>query len=62
MSLTMHKMSGIYRLLIVIILLKIYFNTFLNYAQNSDILIQQYNIGPALDDIYSRWTFSLEHT
>lgn len=59
MSLMMHKMSGIYRLLIVIILLKIYFNTFLNYAQNSDILIQQYNIGPALDDIYSRWTFSL---
>lgn len=53
------KMSGICHPLIVIILLKIYFNTFSNYAQNSDILIQQYNIGPALDDVYSRWTVSL---
>ena len=53
------KMSGICHPLIVIILFKIYFNTFSNYAQNSDILIQQYNIGPALDDVYSRWTVSL---
>ena len=52
-------MSGINRLLIVIILIRIYFTTFFNHAQNSDLLIQQYNIGPALDDIYSKWTISL---
>ena len=59
MSLMILKMSRIYRLLIVIILFKIYFTTFLNYAQNSDILIQQYNIGPALEDVYSKWTIYL---
>ena len=52
-------MSGINRLLIVIILIRIYFTTFYNHAQNSDLLIQQYNIGPALDDVYSTWTISL---
>ena len=53
------KMSRIYHFLIIIILIRIYFTTFFNYAQNSDLLIQQYNIGPALDDIYSKWTISL---
>ena len=52
-------MSGINRLLIVIILIRIYFTTFFNHAQNSDLLIQQYNIGPALEDVYSTWTISL---
>ncbi len=59
MSFIVLKMSGIYRSLIVIILIKIYFTTYFNYSQNSDLLIQQYNIGPALDDVYSRWAISI---
>ena len=29
--------------------------SFLTFAQGENLLIQQYNKGPALDDVYSRW-------
>ena len=32
------------------------FTSFLTFAQGENLLIQQYNKGPALDDVYSRWT------
>ena len=30
--------------------------SFLTFAQGENLLIQQYNKGPALDDVYSRWS------
>ena len=33
--------------------------SFLTFAQGENLLIQQYNKGPALDDVYSRWTIYL---
>ena len=35
------------------------FTSFLTFAQGENLLIQQYNKGPALDDVYSRWTIYL---
>jgi hypothetical protein len=34
-------------------------SSFLTFAQGENLLIQQYNKGPALDDVYSRWTIYL---
>ena len=34
-------------------------SSFLTFAQSENLLIQQYNKGPALDDVYSRWTIYL---
>ena len=51
-------MSHIYRPLTFIIFFKIFFFIESTFAQNGDLLVQQYNIGPALDDVYSKWTIS----
>ena len=34
-------------------------SSFLTFAQGENLLIQQYNKGPALADVYSRWTIYL---
>ena len=35
------------------------FTSFLTFAQGENLLIQQYNKGPVLDDVYSRWSIYL---
>ena len=35
------------------------FTSFLTFSQSENLLIQQYNKGPALNDVYSRWTIYL---
>ena len=32
------------------------FTSFLTFSQSENLLIQQYNKGPALDDVYSKWS------
>jgi len=34
-------------------------SSFLTFAQGENLLIQQYNKGPVLDDVYSRWSIYL---
>ena len=35
------------------------FTSLLSFAQGENLLIQQYNKGPVLDDVYSKWTIYL---
>ena len=35
------------------------FTSFLTFSQSENLLIQQYNKGPVLDDVYSRWSIYL---
>lgn len=44
------------RILYVLILLFLLLGSFSGQAQGGDLLIQQYNKGPVLDNVYSRWS------
>jgi len=53
-------MHIVVRLISLKILIIFYvFTSFFTFAQGENLLIQQYNKGPALDDVYSRWSIYL---
>tara|TARA_B100000989_G_scaffold276501_1_gene236806 strand:+ start:248 stop:919 length:672 start_codon:yes stop_codon:yes gene_type:complete len=47
----LHRLFSLKNLIVFYILI-----SFLTFAQSENLLIQQYNKGPALDDVYSKWS------
>ncbi len=54
-----HLMEFLSRLLSFLLCLAVSFFSYYSQAQGGELLIQQYNQGPVLDNFYSRWSINL---
>ena len=52
-------MKFLSRLLSLLFCLAVSFFSYFSQAQGGELLIQQYNQGPVLDNFYSRWSINL---